>query len=35
MYYIDPGDGVNYHPLLILEAVAAAAYLKLVIVKRE
>ena len=35
MSYIDPGDGANYHPLLLLETVAAVAYLNLVIVKRE
>ena len=35
MSYIDPRDGANYHPLLLLETVAAVAYLNLVIVKRE
>ena len=35
MYYIDYGDGANYHPLPLLETVAAVAYFNLVIVKRE
>ena len=35
MYYIDQGDGVNYHPMPLLETVAAVVYLNLVIVKRE
>ena len=29
MYYIDHGDGVNYHPLPLLETAAAVAYLNL------
>ena len=35
MYYIDQGDGANYHPLPLLETVAAVVYLNLVIVKQE
>ena len=35
LFYIDHGDGANYHPLLLLETVAAVAYLNLAIVKRE
>ena len=35
MYYIDQGDGANYHPLPLLETVAAVAYSNLVIVKQE
>ena len=35
MYYIDQGDGVSYHPLPLLETVAAVVYLNLVFVKEE
>ena len=35
LFYIDHGDGVNYHPLFLLETVVAVAYLNLIIVKRE
>ena len=34
LLYIDHGDGANYHPLFLLETVAAVAYLNLVIVKK-
>ena len=29
MYYIDHGDGANYHPLFLLETAAAVVYLNL------
>ena len=35
LFYIDHGDGANYHPLFLFETVAAVAYLNLVIVQRE
>ena len=34
MFYIDHGDGADYHPLLLLETVAAVVHLNMVIVKR-
>ena len=35
MSYIDHGDVAKYHPLALLETVAAVVYLNLVTVKRE
>ena len=35
LFYIDHGDGANYHPVLLLETVAVVPYLNLVIIKRE